>query len=421
MKVREALTGKFFLDSVWMFIAYGFVALSGILINYILGHFYGPDAVGVFNQAYSLFQIFAVAGAMGINFSTVKHVAEFKDDREKVVKIFSTSQVVTFVCSSLVAMVIIAVISLFPSLMSSENVRISTILITISLPFFVTNKNTWSYYIGFRRMKEYSLFRLYRYIMTIIIIGAWTIFKMPMVYAVLSFAITDIIMSVYLHAINRKAFSVKEISREWAGIHLSFGAKSILTEVISSVYARMPIIIVGYYLGDRDSGMYSIASTMASGILIIASILQDNFNPVVANLHGTGDTTMLNNYVRKLRKFSYLSLIPLIAGSVVIYKIYILFLGSEYKETSVIYNILIIGVAMTYLVSWAGGVLTMTGNQMLNLLRIAITLVFAVVGCIILVPLMGVIGAAVSFSFSALVNMIVLYIFILNRAKIKIL
>jgi len=257
--------------------------------------------------------------------------------------------------------------------------------------------------------------------MTIIIIGAWTIFKMPMVYAVLSFAITDIIMSVYLHAINRKAFSVKEISREWAGIHLSFGAKSILTEVISSVYARMPIIIVGYYLGDRDSGMYSIASTMASGILIIASILQDNFNPVVANLHGTGDTTMLNNYVRKLRKFSYLSLIPLIAGSVVIYKIYILFLGSEYKETSVIYNILIIGVAMTYLVSWAGGVLTMTGNQMLNLLRIAITLVFAVVGCIILVPLMGVIGAAVSFSFSALVNMIVLYIFILNRAKIKIL
>ena len=421
MKIREAFSGKFFLDSVWMFVAYGIVALSGILINYILGRYYGPDAVGVFNQAYSLFQIFAVAGAMGINFSTVKHVAEYRDDREKVVKIFSTSQAVTFLSASVISLIIITLISIFPSLMSSENVRKATIIITVSLPFFVTNKNVWSYYIGFRRMREYSLFRLYRYLFNIVLIFLWAFFDLPMVYAVLTFVITDMLMSVYLHFLTRKDFSVHSVTKEWTGIHLIFGGKSILTEIISSVYARVPIIIVGYYLGDSSSGMYSIASTMASGILIIASILQDNFNPVVANLHSAGDFEQLDKYVRKLRRFSYLSLIPLIAGSMIVYKIYLLFLGKQYNETTSIYYILISGVALTYLVSWAGGVLTMTGNQMLNLLRIGVTLFFEIAGCFVLVPHYGVAGAAVAFSFSALVNIIVLYFFVLHRTKIKIL
>jgi O-antigen/teichoic acid export membrane protein len=421
MKFKKLLGGKFATDSIWMLISYSVVAASGILVNFILGHFYGPDAVGVFNQSYSLFQIFAVVGAMGINFSTVKHVAEYKDDISKVTKIFSTSQVLTFLISFLVSLVIIIVISVFPGLMSSDNVRRATLLITISLPFFVSNKNQWSYYIGFRRMREYSMFRLFRWVVILFIIIIWSLLKLSMVYAVAAFLISDVLLSVMLHILNAKAFSFSDINKGWALKHLNFGYKSILTEVLSSVYARIPIILIGYFLGDKEAGMYSIAATMASGILIIASILQDNFNPVVANLHSAGDVNQLENYVRKLRRFSLLSLLPLVIGSVILYKIYIFFLGSEYKGTSTIFYILITGVGLSYLVSWAGGVLTMTGNQMLNLLRLLITLVITVGGCLIFVPALGATGAAIAFSFSAVVNIVVLYFFILKRTKIKIL
>lgn len=421
MNIKEALSGKFVLDSFWMLAAYLIVALSGIVINFILGRYYGPDAVGVFNQAYSLFQIFAVIGAMGINFSTVKHIAESRDDSKKVIQIFSTSQVLTFLFSLVVAIVIITALSVFPNLTSSENVRRSTVLITISLPFFVTNKNQWSYYIGFRRMREYSIFRLLRWVSIICIVGIWTLLRLPMIYAVIAFPVTDMLMSVALHLINGKAFSTVEVKKSWVEKHLNFGFKSILTEVFSSVYARIPVLIIGYLLSDREAGMYSVAATMASGILIIASILQDNFNPVVAHLHSAGDTEQLGRYVRKLKRFSLYSLVPLLIASVVIYKVYILLLGSQYKETSAIFYYLIAGVGLTYLVSWAGGVLTMTGNQMLNLVRIIVILVITVAGSVIMIPLMGVKGAAIAFIFASLVNVAVLYFLILRRTKIKIL
>ncbi|TFG89889.1 MAG: hypothetical protein E4H16_02835 [Candidatus Atribacteria bacterium] len=421
MNIRELLRGKFAVDSAWLLIAYTVVAFSGILINFILGHYYGPDAVGVFNQAYSLFQIFAMLGAMGINFSTVKHVAEKKSDSNEVKKIFSTSQVLTFTISLLFSLSIITAISVFPFLMSSDNVRRATILITVSLPFFVTNKNQWAYYIGLRRMREYSMFRLLRWVSILCIVSIWALLKLSMVYAVVAFLVSDIILSVYLHIRNSGAFAFSAADRRWAVTHINFGYKSILTEVLSSVYSRLPILLIGYFLGDSDAGMYSIAATMASGILIIASIMQDNFNPLVANLHSAGDTELLEGYVKKLKKFSLLSLVPLIITSVILYKIYIFFLGSQYKGTSTIFYILLTGVGLSYLVSWAGGVLTMTVNQMLNLLRILITLVITTAGCVILVPAKGVTGAAMAFSLSSVVNMVMLYFFILRRTKIKIL
>ncbi|MBE0666458.1 MAG: oligosaccharide flippase family protein, partial [Bacteroidales bacterium] len=253
------------------------------------------------------------------------------------------------------------------------------------------------------------------------IVSIWTLFKLPMIYAVIAFPVTDMLMSVVLHILNSKAFSTDEVKKSWVEKHLRFGFKSILTEVFSSIHARIPVLIIGYFLNDNEAGMYSIAATMASGIMIIASIMQDNFNPVVANLHSSGDTEKLGSYVRKLKKFSLFSLLPLIVASVVLYKVYILLLGSQYKETSAIFYYLIAGVGLTYLVSWAGGVLTMTGNQMLNLVRILITLAITVAGCIVMIPLMGVKGAAIAFIFSSLVNVVVLYFFILHRTRIKIL
>jgi len=71
---------KFQIDFSWNFLSLGILAISGILINFVILSFYSVDALGIFNQTYAIFVIASQFSVLGIHFSVLKRASKKHKD-----------------------------------------------------------------------------------------------------------------------------------------------------------------------------------------------------------------------------------------------------------------------------------------------------------------------------------------------------
>ena len=72
--------GKFGRDLAWNVGAFGVLALSGVVLNVVMGSVYGPEALGVFSQAFALYLFASQIAALGLHLSGLKHISEHAGD-----------------------------------------------------------------------------------------------------------------------------------------------------------------------------------------------------------------------------------------------------------------------------------------------------------------------------------------------------
>lgn len=72
---------RFVLDWSANFVSLGFLAISGLLINSLVTKFYGPAALGVFNQVFAVYILAAQLATAGVQYSVLRYVAAVGDDR----------------------------------------------------------------------------------------------------------------------------------------------------------------------------------------------------------------------------------------------------------------------------------------------------------------------------------------------------
>src|SRR5262245_17971497 len=71
-------------DIVWNLVPVALLGAIGLGLNFLIGGWWGPDALGVFNQVTTAFFVFSVIAAGGLQYSVLRTVAENPDDREHV-------------------------------------------------------------------------------------------------------------------------------------------------------------------------------------------------------------------------------------------------------------------------------------------------------------------------------------------------
>ena len=77
---RDTILGKFGQDVLWNIASFGVMAACGVAINLIIGRWYNPEALGVFNQTYSVYIIVSQFAVAGVHLSVVKYVAQYAHD-----------------------------------------------------------------------------------------------------------------------------------------------------------------------------------------------------------------------------------------------------------------------------------------------------------------------------------------------------
>lgn len=408
----SSIKKKFVSDSLWLMLAQVVLAVSGILINIIIGNYYGAIGLGVFNQALSIYIIASSFAALGLNNATLKFTAEHDFTDEKGTYLLSTNLAIISTLSVIIA-VGICLFSVYSSTFFSSDIVAKSVAINmIALPLFSINKNLMAFHNGRREIKLFSIIRGLRWTLTILFISIAIIFKMLIEYTLFSFLFAEIILFVILIFKNKKfikfRFSMTVLKK-----NINFGVKSFLSEVIATSNGKIEIIILGYMLSSYDVGIYSFASTIARGLFIIPTVFSQNFNPIISKLYSQKNFVDIVKYVKKIRLTTFFIMLPSIAIVTLLYYLIIVnIMDVNYKASIPVFLILLVGVFSFSLVSWAGSILIMGGHLNANIYRVFIVLLINIVSIILFIKLYGVIGAAIGTSVAFILTTVIHVMFV---------
>ena len=181
---------------------------------------------------------------------------------------------------------------------------------------------------------------------------------------------------------------------------LAYSIPAMLGGAFSVYILWLDRIFVGLFLPTYENGIYTAISQISTIFMVISSGISPIVVPLFSQYHHSGEKAKLEDVYRISTKWGIYISIPIMAVLFVSPADSLsLIFGPEYSSGSVPFLILLGGQIINLVTGSVNPLLIMTDNQKV-LLRISLAaLVLEIILLVILIPLWGVIGAALSTSF----------------------
>ena len=184
----------------------------------------------------------------------------------------------------------------------------------------------------------------------------------------------------------------------------AFSAAAFATTALEFVLAQSDKIVLGCFLTAREVGIYAVASALIAFVPIALQSVNQIFSPTIAELHATGNWSMLQQLYSTLTKWILILTIPLALTLIFFSREFMAIFGAGFTAGGPVLVIGTIGQLFNCAVGSVGFLLLMSGNQR-ELLKIqAINSLVMVVLMIVLVHLMGMTGAAIATAFTVVTS-----------------
>lgn len=155
-------------------------------------------------------------------------------------------------------------------------------------------------------------------------------------------------------------------------------------------------ILIGFYLNAREVGIYAVAMGLVAFVPSVLQAVNQIFAPTIAELHARGDYELLRRIFQTLTKWVLGLTLPLIIMLLIFARPFMRIFGHDFE---IGWSVLIIGTLGELIdcaVGSVGFLLLMSGNER-RLLRIqTITVAGTVILNLLLIPRLGIVGAAVA-------------------------
>jgi O-antigen/teichoic acid export membrane protein len=409
---------------MWNLLSAFTLGVSGIIVNVTIGDIYHVDGLGLFSQAVASYMIISILAAFGIQTSIIKSTAELVEDQDKLNQSITGALLSIFLTSSFVTIIALLFLFLTDGFFKNKEVAILLQYMLSGLVLFSLNKVLMGFLNGLRSMKFYALIQSARWVILLLLILLLSLGKQKLNIVVLSFPLTELFVLCLVFAYSRKYFRIDFRNlKPWMRTHLLFGGQSVLIDSVSELNAQISIILIGYFLTDRDAGNYSLAFSITRGFWMITSIIQLNFNPIIANLWAQGRLQDLKQYFLQIKKVTLLIMIPLLLVAFFLYPIFIhIFMtnSSSYEPSIPVFSILLFGVAVFSSYYSVGAMLTMTGHQAEALKLLLLMLFINVSTSIFFIHWLQLIGAAIATSIYYIALTVLLVVFIRKKTGFQI-
>ena len=179
----------------------------------------------------------------------------------------------------------------------------------------------------------------------------------------------------------------------WLKSSIPFG----LSAALQLINGRTDVLTLGLFRTDAEIGIYRVASQMAA--VVVFALLSVNMiqGPHIAHLYSRGDMQMLQKMITRSAQAVMLFALPVVIVIVVFGELIIrIVFGPEYESAYVPLVILCVGQLVNASMGSVGALLNMTGHERDTTKSILVAAVVNVALNLSLVPLWGIIGAAVA-------------------------
>ena len=397
---RDTVLGKFGQDVLWNVVSFGIMAACGIGINLIIGRWYSPDVLGVFNQTYAIFVIASQFAVAGIHLSVVKYVAQYSDKPN----IYRPMNTAALLLASLFAGISCTALGLSSSQIGrwfdSPGLAAGILYIVPGLFFFSINKILLSILNGLSRMRIYAVYQSLRYLTIIAGLLGIASLQLPGESLMFSFTVAELVVFVAMLPALFREFALPAIRtlRKDLRVHFDFGMRSFLSNVFLQTNNRVDILILGLFWSDRTVGIYSFAAILVDGIFQLPVVLRTNYNPVLVRLISENQLEALKATANKGVRITYAAMLVICLFALLCFPLGALVVShsTDYLRSWPILAILLTGLTLGSGYIPFSNILLQAGRPGLHTIMVGLWVLSNLVLNLLLVPFYGIWGAAIA-------------------------
>lgn len=392
--------------TVWNIISMGVVGVAGLVMTVAIAKLGGKRIVGVYNELLAIYTILGQLASAGSQQSVI-YFWNNTDSEEEHGKVCISLLIGTLINSLLCLVGLYIYQYILGALGKADELYIYGIgCMAPAILLFGVNKYLLGILNANRDMKKYAGLQMLRYFALIVYVVA--IFYIDDSKLYYSFLVAELlVLAMASLSVSRywknSVSSFGEMVKKW-----KFGYKAMLSGVIGDMNTKVDILVLGIFMTSAVVGVYSFAALVAEGFYAIIVVFRSNLNPVFARLLSSGQNDELQKLHKEVnRKLPIVCLIG--AGCILLgYGIGCCIIGlQDYLEAIVPMGIILVAQCIASPEIVKGNLLTVSGKPGIDTKITMIALGSNICLNFIMIPLLGIIGAAVATAIANIIYKIV--------------
>lgn len=409
--------GKFGQDVLWNMGAFAVQGVCGLALNVLIGRFYGPASLGLFNQVFALYILFSQFAVFGLHYSALVHVAQSRETAAVAQAVAVSAVLLTMATATVTVLAAFVGAPLLARAFSSQEFEAAWLTALPGLWCFALNKTLLAILNGQGRMQAFAVAQAGRYLLLLAALGLWIARGLPagLVAGILSAAELALTLGLLVSMAGLSDWSRPTGLGAWSRRHLQFGARSFLSGAVIELNSRVDVILLGCYLDEAAIGIYSLAAMFVEGAAQAFVVLRNVVNPLITRHVAKGEFAQLVALRRRLSRWIWMLSIPAGIVAVAAYaELLPLLVGDAAFAASVpVFAILVAGLVVSAGYQPFALALVQGGWPGLQTVCMGLVLAVNVLGNALFIPVWGIVGAAMATSVSFVAAVPILrYLFI---------
>ena len=411
-------------DVSWNLVPVVLLATVGLALNFTIGGYWGPRALGAFNLATTAMFSFAVLAAGGLQFAVLRAVAEDPDDRARVAAVTVGALVPNLALAVVTTAAFVALRHPIGELVHSELVPDGLLWATPALFCFAINKTLMGVCNGLRRMRAFAVYTSLRYLLIAAGLGiaiAWDLRpeQLPVIWSI-SEGVLMLVLIVELVA----TVSLRRCRgwTTWAKRHIDYGMRSVLSTLAWEVNSKLDIWVVGMVIPDENIvGIYTLASVIYEGVLQLPVVVQNNVNPLIAKYVSEGALIEVETLAKKQRRWFVPAMIGVVAIGAALYPYVVPWLVQDdtFGAGALPFAILMGGIALSSAYLPFNQALLMASRPGWHTVYVILTVTVAATALGLMTPVWGIAGAAAATAVGLVASAVLLRVMVQKTVGIR--
>jgi len=411
--VRERLStgaGKFASDVTWSLVSIGVVALAGAVLNLLIGNRLGPGGLGLYSLVLAVyFFVGTTVGGLGVPQAVVKYVAEASDDENARGQLLRTALLLTFLSGLAFTGLVFSGAGWLAHLLHMPRLAPLLRLLSGVFPLFLANKTFSSWLNGRREMRWAAVLDGVRYALmlgaTWLLLPRWGLNGSVYALWIPEIVLLVVVLLCVVRGVREGGSKIHKWLEQGRDL-LSFGWKMMFALVLGALNTRVDVFLIGYFLTEREVGVYSAALLLVNGLLILPSAIQRVVYPALSKYHGEGNTARMEDIVNRSIHYSllFLGLATLLLCLWIRPVLHLLYSSQgEFMNAAGPFLILMLGMVIYGAITPIGPAPASGGRPDLNSKIAAVSLILNAGLNVWLVPRYGLVGSAAATAAASMV------------------
>lgn len=395
------------------------------VLQVLLARWLGVDVYGEYIYALTWVNLFTLVGQGGFQNAGKKYVSIYKDEKPTLLKgfiVFSYSAIAGM--SLLVFLVFFLSAKLFQYNMSHTLLQ-AIYIGALMLLFNGMTQNTIGVLQGFKEIVRgfgpHNVLRPLLIIIGVFVLFQWTRTDLtaPVAMGVNTAATFLVLILTVLFMFRYLPSSFRRIraefrGREWIRVTIPM----FLIASLGFILNRTDILILGIMMDTSQAGIYAVASRIASLILFGTFAVNAIVAPIIAKLYTEGKIDELQRIIKRSTRGLIAYALPACIGLLLLGGKFLGLFGSEFVEGRTALVILTAANTLTAFFGTVMYIMMMTNNQNpAAMIMLGVTILNAIMN-IMLIPILGIMGAALATGLSTVIWNLSFYLFIRRRLAI---